>query len=276
MFILKVKVARDKPIKHKGEKYEEGDVFEMEDEKAEKAIEKGIVDEVESEEDEEIELDLDDELDDLGATEEQVNKIHTLKNRLGMDNSELTGILEDEIGITDPTKLSQDEADKIKDMLTRKMARKEKRAKEVHSFPSGEQGLKAAQKIEEKDKKQIVREVTGKISKAALDEWFYQFKQGGEKVTGITYDGVMAIFREQGNIDIIVDEIWEEDDQIFVKVRAIDKARNNSIERVTKEPKERRFAMRIAQSTAVKKAVRALVPDEAITEMYSQWEDKED
>jgi primosomal protein N' len=256
----------------------------MEDAKAEKAIEKGIVEEVEEEEDDEEDtdeiedLDLDAEIEDVSASEEQVTKMHTLKDRLGMDNSDLIEITKDRAGVGDPTKLTKDEADEINDRLHEKLAKKEKNAEEVHSFPSGEQGMNAAQKLEQKDKEQIVRDVTGEISKAATDKWFYQFEQGGETVTGITYDGVMALFREQGNIDVIVERIWKEQEGeqefVHVKVRAVDKARNNSIERVSREPVTRRFAMRIAQSTAQKKAVRALVPDEAITEMYSQWKER--
>jgi hypothetical protein len=276
---MKVKVTRERPIKYEGEEYEEGDEFDMDDAKAEKAIEKGIVDRVEEESEEKPEPEELD-IEPVGASEEQLTKMQTLKDRLGLDNSDLNEMAREEAGVDALDKLSKDEANEIIDDLTTRMTKKEKAAEEVHSFPSGEAGQKAAQKMLQKDKEQIMDEITGKVSRATVEKWFYQFKQGGETVTGITYDGVMAVFRKQGNIDVIVEDIWKEHDEekdqdfVFVKVRALDKARNSSIERVSKEPTSRRFAMRIAQSTAQKKAVRALVDDEFVTDMYAKWKEE--
>lgn len=269
---VKVEVTEGSQFKHEGDKYTEGDTLEMVRKKAEAAEEKGMVDIVEEDEGEEEDEVEELEFDDVSMSENQENKIEKLQDRLGLDDAEIDSLAEDMAGVDSYKGLTGDQAGDLIDNLTKKVATREEAASEVHSWPSGEQGQEAAQKMVEKDKEQIVKEVTGEISKGAIDTWFYQFEQGGETVTGITYDGVMAIFREQGNIDIIIEDIWEEDDNIFVRVRAVDKARNNSIERVSKEPKNRRFAMRIAQSTAQKKAVRALVPDEAITEMYAQWQ----
>lgn len=270
---MEVKFLED-GIEHGGEEYNEGDIAELPDEKAEKAIEKGIVEKVEDESEETESMGI----EDISIREDQLDKIETLKGKLDLDDEDVNEMSEKMFGVGSYKELAASEAKDIIEDMTKEMASKEvdreKAAEEVHSFPSGEQGVMAAQKIEEKDKEQIAREVTGKISKATADKWFYQFRQGGETVTGITYDGVMAIFRKKGNIDIIIEDIWEESDHVHVKVRAVDKARNNSIERVSKEPLDRRFAMRIAQSTAQKKAVRALVPDEAITEMYAKWKKK--
>jgi len=216
-------------------------------------------------------------------SEEQADKINNLADKLDWDSGQLSSITSKEFGKGSTTELTEEEADNLIDILNRTYARKdaedkderEKAAEEVHGWPSGQVGTKAAQKMVQKDKEQIREEIIGGgVSEATIDEYFYQFKQDGRTVTGPTYKGIMAIFRERGNLGLETIDIWEEDGNIFVKVRAIDRANNNSIERTVKEPADKRFAMRQAESEAQKKATRALVPDEVITNMYERWKEQ--
>lgn len=273
---MKVRVTKEDGFEYKEEEYEEGDILDMDDEYAEKGKKKGIVEEVE--EDESGGSDPF-EIEKVEIQDKQRDKISKLADKIDLSSEEVNSLAKSEHGVDGVGNLSKSQANKFIDSLTSKAAKEEagestidEAAEEIHSWPDGEAGMKAAQKMVKKDRQQIAREVAGgDISKATVDEYFYQFRQGGDTVTGPTYKGIMAIFREQGNIDIITKKIWEEGDYIYVRVKAVDKANNSSIERTVKEPKDKRFAMRMAESEAQKKAVRALVDDEVLTQAYAKW-----
>jgi hypothetical protein len=272
---MKVEVTKEDGFKYKEEEYEQGDILEMDDDDAEKGIEKEIVKKAEEESSDSDPF----EIEKVEIQDDQVDKIDKLAGKIGVSKDEVDSMAKKDYGVSGVGDLSKSQASKFIDTLTSKAAKEEagessieEAAEEIHSWPGGEAGMKAAQKMVKKDRQQIAREVAGgDISKATVDEYFYQFRQGGETVTGPTYKGIMAIFREQGNIDIITKKIWEDGDHIYVRVKAVDKANNSSIERTVKEPKNKRFAMRMAESEAQKKAVRALVDDEVLTQAYAKW-----
>lgn len=216
--------------------------------------------------------------------EGQNKKIHALYDKLDWGEDKKKAILNKQFDVDHTDELSKKQAGELIDILNRQFAQKDKKerdvdvdksAEEVHSFPSGEAGTKMAQKIEQKDEEQIIKEIQGAVSEKTIEEYFYQFKHKGRTVTGPTYKGIMAIFRERGNIDIDTEDIYKtEDDKLRVKVVAIDKANNNRITRTVEEDADERFALRQAESKAQKKAVRALLPDEVITNMYVDWKEK--
>lgn len=271
------KVFVTETTNYEGKKYKEGEVYDVDPDVASTFKEMGHGREPEPEE------------LDMGVKDDQIKKIENLKEKLEWDDSRLNRIIDKEFGIEDLDEATEEEADKLKDIMERQYAKRESEEDKdlpdsPHSLPSGKAGQKAALKMEKKDEKQIVEDMSS-VSEATLDEYFYEFPQKGKMVTGPSYIGIMAMMREHENIHVEILEDKEREDHFYVKVRAEDEVRNTVIERSKRQPKKMekkdgskvkdKFAATKAQSKAIKKAVKALLPDEVITQTYADWKEKQ-
>jgi len=224
-------------------------------------------------------------------TDAQNRKLHALYNEIG-DAIKKETFLKENYGVEHTNELSKEEASDAIDRLTSVLARKESEEMEAEegevalpdsmSLPPGQAGQKAALKMEARDDKQIASEVA-QIPEKAVEDWFYQFKQDGRTVTGLSYTGVMALMRKQENIDVKVLENEDKGDHYKVKARAIDKARNITFERTKRQSKkmelksgekaEDEFADVKAESKAIKKALQAVLSPRVVVRAYETWQE---
>ena len=73
-----------------------------------------------------------------------------------------------------------------------------------------------------KDDLQIEESIRGRI----IEEYAYQFRAGGRMVTGLSYAGVMAAVRKQGNIKVLAIQSTEDKDHYKAEATVRDEARN--------------------------------------------------
>jgi len=126
--------------------------------------------------------------------------------------------------------------------------------------------------IEEMDETQIKAELAGRV----VEDYAYQFMKGGIKVTGLSYAGVMAAARKQGNIKVVSIEFDEDENKVIAKCRAIDTKNNIEVIGVATQSKKYssgypdEFAFQKAASKAQRNAIRKLINEpvaKAILEM---------
>lgn len=140
------------------------------------------------------------------------------------------------------------------------------------------------------DEQQIMEEMEGKV----ITEYFYNFQIGGREVTGISWAGTKAIARYMsmqnrehgyGGIEVMpIDpkkDIIEDDKYITVIARAVDHGTGLIMMGISRQPKyiirkdgttvADEFALVKACSKAMRNAIRALIPESLIIEMYNQW-----
>lgn len=126
-------------------------------------------------------------------------------------------------------------------------------------------GHEEALVIEEMDTEQIKQELQGKIIK----EYAYQFKtSGGREVTGLSYAGIMAAIKRQGNIRIVDIECKDKDDKYVAKARGRDERRNIELVSIASQPKKFKntnidddFAMQKATAKAQRNVLRRLIDE---------------
>jgi molybdopterin converting factor small subunit len=148
--------------------------------------------------------------------------------------------------------------------------------------------------FEKLDEQQIVEELEGKV----ITEYFYSFLVGGREVTGISWAGIKAVARYMSmqnaqhglrGIEVLpIDlekDIKETDQYIIATARAVDHGTGLSMVGISKQAKYvvRRdgtqvpdeFALVKACSKAMRNAIRALIPESIIIEMYNKWKEGE-
>jgi len=82
--------------------------------------------------------------------------------------------------------------------------------------------LKEKEETEKKDEKQIEESMKGRV----IEEYAYQFKVGGKVVTGLSYSGVMAAVRKQGNVKVLKVDFTETKDHYRSEATVRDEAKN--------------------------------------------------
>jgi hypothetical protein len=87
--------------------------------------------------------------------------------------------------------------------------------------------------IEDMDMEQIRAEMAGKI----IEEYAYRFKHGSREIVGLSYTGVMAAARKQGNITIEKPEIEETDKDVTVHMVGVDIKNNVRIRSIARQAK---------------------------------------
>jgi len=147
--------------------------------------------------------------------------------------------------------------------------------------------------FEKLDEQQIVEELQGKV----ITEYFYNFSIAGREVTGISWAGIKAVARFMsmqnaqhglGGIEVlpidIEKDIKETDQYIIATARAVDHGTGLSMVGISKQPKyitrkdgtqvPDEFALVKACSKAMRNAIRALIPESIIIEMYNRWKEE--
>ena len=147
--------------------------------------------------------------------------------------------------------------------------------------------------FEKLDEQQIVEELEGKV----ITEYFYSFLIAGREVTGISWAGIKAVARfmsmqnaqhGMGGIEVlpidIEKDIKETDQYIIATARAVDHGAGLSMVGISKQPRYitrkdgtqalDEFALVKACSKAMRNAIRALIPESIIIEMYHKWKEE--
>lgn len=143
------------------------------------------------------------------------------------------------------------------------------------------------------DEQQIMDEMQGKV----ITEYFYNFQIGGREVTGISWAGTKAVARymsmqnKQHGFDGIeimpIDlkrDVIEDDRYITAVARAIDHGSGLIMTGIARQSKyiirkdgtsiPDDFAIVKACSKAMRNAIRSLIPEQVILEMYNQWKNE--
>ncbi len=144
------------------------------------------------------------------------------------------------------------------------------------------------------DEQQIMEEMEGKV----ITEYFYNFQIAGREVTGISWAGTKAVARymsmqnKQHGFDGIeimpIDlrrDVIEDDRYITAVARAIDHGSGLIMTGIARQSKyiirkdgtttPDDFAIVKACSKAMRNAIRSLIPEQVILEMYNQWKNGE-
>jgi len=134
------------------------------------------------------------------------------------------------------------------------------------------------------DEQQIVSELKGHI----IDQYFYEFQQGGRQVVGISYSGIKEVARklsDQGH-PISVEELQtvEKNEEWIVTAVAVDlktKEKRWGASQCSKlmqlkdgSEKPNPFALQTAMSKAQRNAIRNFIPEIAIQEGYKEWKER--
>ncbi len=137
--------------------------------------------------------------------------------------------------------------------------------------------------FERKDEQQIMAEIQG----AAIEEFIYEFKQGGQTVTGLSLSGVMAVAQNLGGITMS-QPVWSESTDhedgtptITCDISATDHKTGMSVwgdatqrwfeKRRDGSTSYDKFARSKALSKAQRNAVRKLIPEKLATQMIRHF-----
>lgn len=127
--------------------------------------------------------------------------------------------------------------------------------------------------LDKRDEEQILAEIKGNI----ITEMFYSFTIDGRKVTGVSWVGTKEIARQYGNINMDFIKVEETPDSYTAIVKATDTKRGTSLLGTAMQPKTMkirgedkpdRFAYTKAVSKAQRNAIRAIIPERYLLEMY--------
>jgi hypothetical protein len=130
--------------------------------------------------------------------------------------------------------------------------------------------------LDSRDEEQILAEIKGNI----ITEMFYSFPLEGRTVTGVSWVGTKEIARQYGGIDIEFIRVDETEESYTAVVKARDTRRGTSLLGTASQPKmmqtrsgERadRFAYTKAVSKAQRNAIRAIIPERFLIEMYEHF-----
>lgn len=125
------------------------------------------------------------------------------------------------------------------------------------------------------DEDQIVAELMGGV----VEEYAYQFSQGGQTVTGLSLAGVMAVAQNMGGI-VCGEPKWEvSDEEYYCEISATDHHRGLTVWGNAIQPRYQQtrngakldqFARMKALSKAQRNAIRKVIPETVATEMIKQ------
>lgn len=128
--------------------------------------------------------------------------------------------------------------------------------------------------IERFDEEQIENEIQGKM----IEQMFYSFDSGGRKVIGISYAGVKTIAMKKGSFETKDLRVIDGGNEWCAVVVIEDKVRKLSLPGGASQMKEMvlrdgskvrdNFAFAKAISKATRNALRALIPEEYIKQLY--------
>ena len=130
--------------------------------------------------------------------------------------------------------------------------------------------------LDQRDEEQILAEIKGNI----ITEMFYSFKMDGREVTGISWVGTKEIARQYGGIDMNFVRCEDTPIAYIAICKATDTKRGTSLLGTAMQPKlmqtrngevEDRFAYTKAVSKAQRNAIRAIIPERFLIEMYEQF-----
>lgn len=126
--------------------------------------------------------------------------------------------------------------------------------------------------FERQDNEQILAELRGEV----IEEYAYQFQQGGQTITGLSLAGVMAVAQQMGGITC-GQPVWTvTDDEIVCDISATDHKTGNTVWATASEPrvmqtkngpKPDKFARAKALSKAQRNAIHKLIPAALATKM---------
>lgn len=124
--------------------------------------------------------------------------------------------------------------------------------------------------MEARDEQQILEEIKGSI----ITEMFYSFKIGDKEVTGVSWVGTKEIARRYGSIRMDFIDLRDMGDDYMAVVRATDTRSDTGMLGTSLQSKEAngkpdRFASTKAISKAQRNAIRAVIPEKYLLEMYS-------
>ena len=126
--------------------------------------------------------------------------------------------------------------------------------------------------MEQKDEQQILSELQG----VYLDKFVYSFKQGNQKVTGISWAGIKEIAYRIGEIDTTIEKYEETDDAYIFIVKATNKGVGSRLG-VSNQPKKYsngkpdQFALQKALSKAQRNAIRGVIPEATIQQYLDKF-----
>lgn len=138
------------------------------------------------------------------------------------------------------------------------------------------QPQEAYELLDKRDEEQILAEIKGNI----ITEMFYSFKMEGREVTGISWVGTKEIARQYGGINIDYVDLKETPSSYMAIVKATDTKRGTSLLGTAMQPKtmntrngevDDKFASTKAISKAQRNAIRAIIPERFLIEMYEQF-----
>ena len=138
------------------------------------------------------------------------------------------------------------------------------------------QAPEAYELLDQRDEEQILAEIKGNI----ITEMFYSFKMEGREVTGVSWVGTKEIARQYGGINMDFMRVDETPLAYIAICKATDTKRGTSLLGTAMQPKqmntragevEDRFAYTKAVSKAQRNAIRAIIPERFLIEMYEQF-----
>lgn len=126
--------------------------------------------------------------------------------------------------------------------------------------------------FEEKEDQVIINQ----MQSASVEEYIYQFKQGGRMVTGLTLAGVNEAANRRGNIEVEDITVEEKDESWLVTVKARDKTTNTSRYGAYEQPKifynkPDPFAYTKAVHKAQRNAIKQLLPVPVIKKVLDYY-----
>ena len=130
--------------------------------------------------------------------------------------------------------------------------------------------------LDQRDEEQILAEIKGNI----ITEMFYSFKLEGREVTGVSWVGTKEIARQYGGINMDFVRVDETPLAYIAICKATDTKRGTSLLGTAMQSKmmntragevEDRFAYTKAVSKAQRNAIRAIIPERFLIEMYEQF-----
>jgi hypothetical protein len=134
------------------------------------------------------------------------------------------------------------------------------------------------------DERQIVAELKGDI----IEQYFYEFQQGGRLVVGISWSGIKYVARkmsEQGHPISVEDVKFNPTEKGYLAIAtAMDLATKEKrwgaseasrmVTLRSGDEKENPFALQVAMSKAQRNAIRNFIPEVAIQEGYKEWKQR--
>ena len=149
--------------------------------------------------------------------------------------------------------------------------------------------------LDQRDEEQILAEIKGQI----ITEMFYELTVGGKKVTGISWVGTKEISRKYGGISMGLPQVTDLGEFYAASVQATDKRNDVTLVGTALQPKQMTvhdldrsgswlkdadgnyvthlvddgFAYTKATSKAQRNAIRALIPEKYLIEMYQYFKD---